>query len=62
MIESVNPISFPLVNDATFKEQIVSSLESNNFLLLVWIYWSVVVVYGGELICSSVSDHVICEI
>ncbi len=62
MIKCVNPICFPLIDDATLEEQVVPPLERDNLLLLVWVDWRVVVVYRGELIGSRVPDHVIGEV
>ena len=62
MIERVNSIRFSLIYNSAFEEQIITTFESDNLLLLVRIYWSVIVVDRWKLISSSVPDHVVCEV
>lgn len=62
MIERVNSICLSLIYNSAFKEQIITTFECDNLLLLVWIYWSVIVVDRWKLISSSVPDHVVREV
>ena len=62
MIERVNSIRFSLIYNSAFEEQIITTFESDNLLLLVWIYWSVIVVDRRKLVSSSVPNHVVREV
>lgn len=64
MIQSVDPISFPLIDDAAFEKEVVTIFERYDLLLFVGIEGRVIllVVDWGEFIVTSIPDHIICEV
>lgn len=62
MVQSVDAICFPLIDYATFKEEVVTILERDDLLLLVGVEWRVGVVNGGEFIVPCIPNHVVGEV
>ena len=62
MVQSVDAVCFPLINYATFKEEVVTILERDDLLLLVGVEWRVGVVNRGEFVVPCIPNHVVGEV
>jgi len=62
VVQSVDAVCFPLIDYATFKEEVVTILERDDLLLFVGVEWRVGVVNGGEFIVSCIPNHVVGEV